>query len=260
MPFNSKSSGYQNETDFINNLNNKKIKNLSYNLQLFIKDLYENTNSESEVISYKDYKKKKFDIIIKIDNRIKRISIKKGIKNSVHSEPISEMIHFLIKNKMPKHMTINFLKYHYADGSTNGTGNDRISADDYKKKYQDEIDEINIFLNKKEILKKAIDRFVINGRNSIYKIDAILYGVPNDFIWIKRDDIYKILLTKINEYSTSIHFSHLTYQPMNRCLNHNPKYEKCRFISQIKWYNISDDIIENMNNNAISSTISGVVQ
>ena len=39
---------------------------------------------------------------------------------------------------------------------------------------------------------KAIDRFVVVGRNSNKKIDAILYGVPDDFIWIKRKEIYNI--------------------------------------------------------------------
>ena len=255
MPFNSNKNGFQNETDFIKYTNGKKIKDLNYNLQLFIKDIFININDDSKITSYKNYQKKKFDIIIKIENEIKRISIKKGVKNSVHSEPISELIHFLIENKMQKQMIINFLKYHYADGSTNGSGNIRISASDYKKRNQKDIDEINTFLNNPEILKKAIDRFIVKGRNSIYKIDAILYGVLNDFIWIKRNDIYKLLLEKKDDYSSSIHFSHLTYQPMNRCLNYNPKYEKCRYIAQIKWYNISDDIIENMNNNAVKNII-----
>lgn len=203
-----------------------------------------------EIKCYKNNELQKCDIFIKINNEIKRISIKKGVKNSVHIEPISEFIHFLIENHMPRHMIINFLKYHYADGTTNGTGSNRISIAGYKMTHQKEIDEINKFINKKDILCKAINRFIIYGRNSENMIDCILYGVPEDFIWIKTDDIYNILLAKKNEYSTSIHFSHLTYQPMNRCLNHNPKYDKCRFICQIKWYQISDDIIESMNYNS----------
>ena len=155
----------------------------------------------------------------------------------------------MIDNKMPREMVVNFLKYHYADGTTNGKGSTRLSTKEYKEIHQDEIDKINEFINKEDILKKAIDRFIIKGRNSNYDIDAIIYGVPEDFIWIKKEDIYKILISKKREYSSAIHFSSLTYQPMDRCLNYNPKYEKCRYISQIKWYNICDDIIESMNNN-----------
>ena len=255
MPFNSTKNGFQNETEFIKKLNNKRLKDIDYNLQLFLNDLFGEVDIDSKINCYKNYEKQKYDIFIKINKTIKRVSIKKGVKNSVHIEPISELVHFLIKNKMPKNMVINFLKYHYADGSTNGSGDNRISVEEYKKEHQLEIDEINKFINQKHILLKAIDRFVIKGRNSLEKIDAIIYGVPEDFIWIKREDIYDILLSKKDEYSTSIHFSNLTYQPMNRCLNYNSKYEKDRYIAQIKWYKLGDDIIENMNNNVTKSVV-----
>lgn len=45
---------------------------------------------------------------------------------------------------------------------------------------------------------------------------------------------------------TSLHISLLTLQPMTRNLNYNPKYEVCRSFVQVKWYNISDNIIEVM--------------
>ena len=247
MPFNSTKNGFQNEYEFINKINNKKVNQLDYYMQLFIEDLFDNANSNSKVICYKNTKLQKFDIFIKIDNEIRRVSVKKGIKNSVHTEPISDFIHFLIENKMPRKMIIDFLKYHYADGTTNGSGEKRISIFEYKQTHQNEIDSINKFINQEKILKRAIDRFIIYGRNSSKGIDDLIYGVPNDFLWIKKDDIYNLLIRNKDIYSTSIHFSSLTYQPLDRCINHNPKYEKCRFISQLKWYNISDDIIENMN-------------
>lgn len=231
MPFNSSKNGFQNKNEFIKKLNNKTLNEIDYNLQLFLQDIFKKINKNSRINCYKNDEPQKYDIFIKIDEEIKRISIKKGVKNSVHTEPISEFIHFLITNKMPKDMVINFLKYHYADGSTNGKGKDRLPISEYKKNHQNEIDKINKFINEENILLKAIDRFVIQGRNSSDKIDAILYGVPEDFIWIKKEDIYNVLLSKKDEYSTSIYFSHLTYQPMNRCLNHNSKYEKCRYIS-----------------------------
>lgn len=247
MPFNSSSNGFENEVQFVFKLNNKKFKNINFGLQLFLEDLYGEINPEQSITCYKNKYLQKGDIFIKVNNKVKIISIKKGVKNSVHTEPISEFIHFLIENKMPKEMVVNFLKYHYADGTTNGSGEERISVEEFKKNNQRCIDEINNFINKKEFLIKAIDRFVVVGRNSNKKIDAILYGVPDDFIWIKRKEIYNILLKHKEDYSTSIHFSGLSYQPLNRCINRNEKYEKCRYISQIKWYNISDDVIEAMN-------------
>ena len=64
-----------------------------------------------------------------INDVIKNVSI----KNSVHVEGISSFIHFLIENKVDRQNVINYLKYHYADGTTNGSGLNRISVDEYKK-------------------------------------------------------------------------------------------------------------------------------
>ena len=247
MPFNNSRNGFENEFDFILKLNNKKIKDVNFSLQLFLEDIFKEINQKDIVKCYKNKELQKSDILIKINNITKRISIKKGVKNSVHNEPISEMIHFFIENSMPRELVIEFLKYHYADGTTNGKGEKRLSVKEYKENHQNAIDRINEFINKEDILIKAIDRFVLKGRNSDERIDAIIYGVPEDFIWIKKDDICQILLKKRNLYSSEIHFSSLSYQPLNRCINYNPKYEKGRYISQLKWYNIGDDIIENMN-------------
>jgi len=252
MPFNSSNNGYENEIQFVKKLNNKRLREIDYDLRFFIGDLYPKVKDDDIIKCIKNKKLQKGDIFISINDVVKSVSIKKGVKNSVHVEPISEFIHFLIENKMPREMVINFLKYHYADGTTNGKGKNRMTVEEYKVKNQDSINEINEFINRKEILVKAIDRFVLLGRNSNKKVAAVLYGVPGDFIWIKSKDVYRILLKQKDKYSSSVHFSSLVYQPLNRCINRNPKYEKCRFISQLKWYNISDDIIENMNDNCMN--------
>lgn len=70
----------------------------------------------------------------------------------------------------------------------------------------------------------------------------------DDFIWIKKEDIIKVILSKKDVYSSAVHFGPLTIQPLYRCLNYNPKYDKRRFCVQVKWYNLADDIIEFMNN------------
>ena len=243
-------NGVKNEIKFVNELNNKIFNDVKYNMQLFLEDIFGFIDSKSIIKCHKDNSLKKYDIVVEINGIVKRISLKMGIKNSVHSEPISEFVHFLIECKMPKKLILSFLKYHYADGSTNGTGKNRQSGKEYKISHMDEINEINTFLNQEDILNKAINRFVIKGRNSIYCIDAIVLGTPSDFLWIKTNDIYKVLKCHKGNYSTGIHFSNLFYQPMSRCINKNPKYEKKRFISQIKWYSLFDDIIEVMNNNS----------
>lgn len=208
--------------------------------------MYGNLTGEEIICVKVNYTKQKSDIYIKINGVIKGISIKKGIKNSVHIEKIEEFIKFLENNHIPKEIINEVLKYHYADGTINGTGEKRLSTAQYKEKNQDKLDLINQYFSKKNIVRKAIDRFVLVGNNSQASIDAIIYGVIDDFIWITKDEIVDIIIRHKDIKRTGVSFGPLFYQPMNRCLNYNPKYEYAKNYIQIKWYHLSDDIIEIM--------------
>lgn len=191
MVFNKDISGINNEIEFVNYLNNKKIFELNPMFYSFIKDLFIDLNNEYIITCWKNTKPQKTDIFICINNTTKNISIKKGIKNSVHVERISDFVHFLIENNIDREIIIEYLKYQYADGTTNGTGKIRLSATEYKKSYQNKIDLINKHFNKKDIIENAINRFILKGKNSDEEIDAIIYGIVEDFIWIKSEDIKK---------------------------------------------------------------------
>lgn len=129
-----------------------------------------------------------------------------------------------------------------------------MSSIEYKKTHQGKINEINEAFNKINIVNKATEKFVLKGNNSDESIDAIIHGTVNDFVWILEKDIKNIISSQINIYSTAIHFGPLIVQPLDRCLNKNPLYEKKRFCVQIKWYNLYDNIIENMNSKYIKNT------
>ena len=184
---------------------------------------------------------------------MKGVSVKMGSRNSVHVESINEFKQFLLEHSIPENIINDYLKFHYADGTLNNTGKKRLSAEDYKKDHQSSIDEINLYFNNKSIILDAIDRFVLKGNNSEYPINAIILGVPNDFIWLTKNDI-ETVLSENNDYCSTPHFGHLVCQPMARCLNYNKKYEKFRKYVQIKWYSLFDDIIYQMNNNQMKSS------
>lgn len=219
----------------------------------FIDSLFSYYNDSLIIKSWKNSHKQKSDIFIEINGVIKGISIKKGMKNSFHVDRISDFIHFLIDNNIRRDIIIEYLSYHYADGTTNGKGQRRMSVSEYKLNYQEKIDKINNAFKENNIIEKAIDRFVIRGKNASYSIAAIICGEVDDFIWITSEDIREIVINKRDIYSSAVHFGPMTCQPKNRCLNYNPLYEKDRYCVQIKWYNLFDDIIENMNNKCIKN-------
>lgn len=248
-PFNKNITGYKNENEFVNYLNGKKISEMNPMFAEFLETLFGKLNGNNVIHAWNNYQKQKTDIYIEIKNKRKSISIKKGIKNSVHAEHIKKFVQFLKENNLSDVLINQFLKYHYGDGTADGCGNKRISSAEYKIEHQAEIDCINQKLNNDDcFIKKAVNKFILKGNTNIESIDCIIYGIVEDFIWITKDEIINFLLSKKDEYSTGIHISHLTIQPMNRCLNKNPRYEKNRHYIQAKWYNISDDIIEVMVN------------
>ncbi len=240
-------NGYINEYNFVLEFNNKTIKELNPLLQSLVYSIFKNVNENAIIKSWKNHLDQKSDIFIKIGHVIKGISIKMGSKNSVHVESIQEFIIFLKENNIPKNIIDEYLKFHYADGTINNKGKNRLSSEEYKRNNQNSIDMINKYFNNKKIIAAAIDRFILKGNNSNYSIDAIISGTPNDFLWLTRKDIVDVLINK-NNYCSSPHFSELICQPMARCLNYNKKYEKFRNFIQIKWYSLFDNIIEQMNN------------
>lgn len=124
-------------------------------------ELFGFVNFNSIIFSWVDFSKKKYDIIIILDENIKRISMKKGINNFVHTEGISWLIHFLIENKVPKDIIYKYLRCHYSDGTTNGKVKVRMSFMEYKKTHLQDIEDINKCFSNKKLLKKCINRFIL---------------------------------------------------------------------------------------------------
>ena len=126
-------SGFDNEFIFVKNLNGKTIQELNPLLRELIYYLFYDIKNDDIIKCWRNHYPQKADILIKVKNHIRGVSIKKGMKNSVHVDCISEFIHFLIDNKVPRHIIIKYLKYQYADGTTNGSGRKRLSVEEYKK-------------------------------------------------------------------------------------------------------------------------------
>ena len=146
-----------NEFNFVLAFNNKKVKKLNPLLHKIIEDIYYNINEEDTIKAWRNHRKQKTDIFLKINGITKGISIKMGSRNSLHVEHISEFCSFLYELGASEELVKKYISYHYADGTLNGKGVERQSLDQYKKSHQDEIDEINVFFNTDINVGKALD-------------------------------------------------------------------------------------------------------
>jgi len=246
MVFNKSITGYENEEEFARYLNGKTFGRVNPIFQDLLLAIYGRIDFSDTISCFVSYSKKKADIYVKVNDQVRGISIKKGVKNSVHVESLDQFCAFLMENGVSKRIIEGIRHYHYGDGTIDGTGTKRVSVSEYKVGRDGILKEINRVLNDRHLLMKAIRRFVLQGNNSMYEISAIIYGVVDDFVYITNEEIRYIIMKNRNIVTDSLHFGSLFYQNMARNLNYNPKYEKNRDYIQIKWYHLSDDIIEVM--------------
>jgi len=236
-------NGFKNETLLINYLNNKTLKELNDNMQKFIKFLFPNIKENEKIFTHKGIFGQKPDMVINIGEISKRISVKIGSGNSIHQESIDLFMSFLTKLNISENTKLELLKFHWADGSNDGTGAIRISSSEYKQKNKNQVKLINDELNKKENLLPLVERLIFKGKNSNYEeVDLIYYGNINSGHWASKEEIINYILSKSFK-SDSIHLGPLNYQVWNRCLNRNPNTENRRNIMQAKWASILNDLI-----------------
>ena len=227
----SKNSGFQNEWNFFYYLNNKRVGEVNKMFKEFLLANFSNINDNLMISSFVNLNRQKEDIWIKVGEEKKSISIKMGKTNTVHSEYIYNFTNYLEKEKVPLKIINIILEYFFADGTYDGSGIRKITFPEYKIKIKRKIKKVNKYFSKnEELLIKLIKRFVIG------KTDILIHGTIDDFTYITKDEIINLLLEAKNDPSTTIHFSHLMLAARSR----NNEVDK--FIVQIKWYNIADDI------------------
>lgn len=244
----SNKDGFKNENDIIEYINQvKNFNDMNDNIKSFLSFLFDDIDLNGKTISAskpKNFSKNiKPDIIISTSNITKYVSLKKGSGNSVHQETLSDFEKFLTSTRINK-QTIQYLKeFHYADGTIDGTGSKRINAKDFTKKYPDKIKQISCDFNNPEILRILINRFLFTGTlDNAPKVDAIYHGTVFSGHWATSKEVLEYLL-KISQKDDRVSFSHLVYQPWNRCLNFNPKTENRRHTMQIKWASLEKDLV-----------------
>jgi hypothetical protein len=236
-------SGFENEDELIEYLNSKKIKDLNSNMKDFIFFIFGNIDEENIIQATSGKSGQKPDMIITINNVIKRISIKKGTGNSVHQEKVDVFVEFLESINISNETINKLLKFHWGDGTSDGTGSQRISSSDYKQQFPEEIEMINKEFNKEKNIKEFIYRFIMQGKSDDYDIvDALYYGNVNEGHWASKDEIIEYVVNNIFNLN-SIHFGPLTYQIWNRCLNFNPNTENRRRVMQVKWGSLLNDLL-----------------
>ena len=188
-------------------------------------------NNDMKISAYVNFERTKEDIWIKVGKVKKSISIKMGKCNTVHNEYIYNFTNFLEQEKVPLKIINIMLDYFFADGTINGSGERKLTFTDYKLKIKRKIRRVNkYFMRNEDLLIKLINRFVIGNT------DILIHGTIDNFTYITKNETIKLLISMKKKPSSTIHFSKLIFASKGR----NNDIDK--FIVQIKWYNLADDI------------------
>ncbi len=233
------SSGFQNESNLVIALNGKVFSDLNSNLQNLIS--YSFSNKNGIISCFSRGGNNKSDLMIQIGNEKHTFSIKKGSGNSVHQEPVNSFLLYLEKYfSLSEYTKNNILKFIWGDGTIDGSGpvSDRLSANDFTKKYPEIVDDIKLFFDK--IKKDLIRRFVITGVGESSPAEFIYYGDVSSGFCCSSENALEWLS---NNYSDgAIPVGRLTFQAWNRNINGGTKSEHKRGVIQLKWGKVKDDI------------------
>ncbi len=206
--------GIENEYDILNYLHGKRYKELNRKWKKHIKVMFPKIKRNDLIYSghFKD-KWAKPDIYVKVNNRIKYISIKTGRNASVHDEKIKPFYDFLKKLNISDRTLKIMLFYHYGYSEKLSNNGVPFTREEILENYKNYIDEANAELNKKYILREIIKRCVLKGtERRDGDIDFMYYGVLKDGYLMSEDDIYDLIMDDNSDEGRGIHFGGLIYQ------------------------------------------------
>lgn len=190
------------EHEMVLALNNKKYCELSNNLKHFVKSLFGPQKDDVIVHASRTEISMKPDIFVEIDGVKKYVSLKTGEAKIVHEEQIKPFILFLRSLDISRKTQGIILKFHYGDGTKDGTGSKRLEGLKVYEEYNDEIKYANEELNKNiDIVLKVVDRCIFDGAHEEY--------IPAEFIY-HGDVEYGNVIDRhlVHEYVKNTSFKH----------------------------------------------------
>ncbi len=206
----------------------------------------------------------KQDIFIVATGIKKTISIKSGKDATLHCESLEHFCSFLKFLNVDEYDIETLRIYHYGDGTIDGTGEKRECAATLKIKYENRIKIFNSHVNKPNLLRMIIDRFLSFGTlNQCDKVDYLYYGNLNDGELYDMNDLIEFFSIQHVTKIRGIHFGTFHYSAYYRFITSKNTNEMDRHYIAIKWFGHEIDLdkfvkyrkLKNYNSNHISSSL-----
>ena len=239
------SIGIINEEKLCEAINGKTYYELNDNLRFFIHYLFSRVDKEKKFKCFQTENFIKPDICIQQEKECKYVSVKYGQSETIHNENIKTFVIFLKECGISDESIQTYLLYHYGDGTTDGTGKNRLSSIEVRFRYEERIDKMNEEFNKtKEFIKKFADRVLFNGVNpDANKAEFIYYGDSDYGVFVSRNQFMRHIERKNWAYMTTcIHVGPFVIRPHARYSNKEIRNEEHRHTVTINYPRFSSDL------------------
>ena len=221
--------------DFIKAVNDKYIKDLSIEYKEIIVSLFESFDEYEKIKVEKIYKSKKSLISIKIGNKKEYLNILFKKYHVIAETSIIQFTNFLKSNKVNSKIIEDLLFLLWGDLTYNNTGKVRYDSNTLYTNFSDKLCKVNKELNKKEIIKSIISKYLFSDDIITKKINYILY-YNNKWKVISFDKLINLLTNTNFNYEKIIYSGPLIIQSKARNLNFKKEYESYRNYISIRWY------------------------
>jgi hypothetical protein len=213
---------------------NKSLKNLI--LSLF-------PDSEGILSCQKGYPHEKPDLVIRLGDKTKYVSVKSGRSISVHEESLSTLIPFFRSLGIPEHILKTIVYFHYGDGTLDGSGPTRFTSNDLRRVCNSYFKEAASYLAARRFVVPFFERFVFRGIDpNGHEVDAIYYGDEHKGFFASKEEILKSVSRNPYRHTGTINLGPLNYQPAVRNFYGYGEEEKRRNEAEIKWRGLAYDL------------------
>lgn len=236
-------TGIQFEKDFIQCLNGKKYSELTENLKNVVKCIFRLVKDEDIILAEECDPYGKPDVKISLNGESHYISLKTNTAKHLHSESLDKFITQLEDYQISKETINTIKKFHYGDGTLNGTGDVRMTYDELFPLMISDIKKANDELNfYNERMVSIVEKFVFVGNNDRPEADFLYHGSINFGIICSRNQVLKHLRKRNYDYMRNPHIGPLQFHPYARYATFKERNPYKRNIINFVWVNFVSDL------------------
>ena len=184
------------------------------------------------------------DFYLQIGDSRKTVSLKSGSSCSVHTQHIKPFILFLRGLGVSRETQRTLLFFQYGDGTMDGKGEHRYLASELYPKMAKDIKKANEELNKREIIKASVLRFVFRGdeERKMEPADYIAYGDPTYFVFASEKELLQSVLADKYRHINLPHIGPMMIHPFLRDPNRTSPHPEKRDVVSLQWPHLLTDI------------------